>query len=295
MFPRTLYLGVLLAVAGPCVPAQDFEDIVVQLVGNGLKYTEGPVWSLDGYLVFSDTAGNALHKFVPGKGVELLSERPGGPSGNAYDADGRLYSCEIHERRVIRTSKSGKVDVVATRFEGKRLNAPNDIVVREDGNAYFTDPAFGNQQDARELDFYGVYRIPAKGELEAIARWKTRPNGIALAPNGRTLYVADSDSRSIKAFDLDRAGRASNERVLIERVKGIPGGIRVDQKGNLWIAAKSIVVYSSNGQLLREIPLQETPTNLAFGDPDYETLFVTAHTSLYRIRTGVKGALPYAP
>ena len=120
-----------------------------------------------------------------------------GHGGNAYDEKGNLYTCEFRERRVTRTAKNGKVDVIAARFEGKRLNAPNDVVVRRDGNVYFTDPAFGNQEDTRELDFNGVFRVTTRGQIEAIAKWKTRPNGLALSSNGRTLYVSDSDGQSI--------------------------------------------------------------------------------------------------
>ncbi len=169
-------------------------------------------------------------------------------------------------------------------------------MVRRDGNVYFTDPAFGNQQDARELDFNGVYRITPRGELDAIARWKTRPNGVALSPNGRTLYVSDADSRSVHAFDLNGAGAASNERVLIDRIPaGVPAGLRTDEKGDLFVAGRKVYIYSPRAQFLREIALSETPSNLAFGDPDFESLYVTARTSIFRIRIGVKGALPNSP
>jgi gluconolactonase len=275
--------------------AQDFDQVEIQLIAQGLKYAEGPVWSLDGYLLFGDTGTNKLLKFLPGKGVEEAGLRPGGVSGNAYDADLRLYTCETHERRVIRQNKSGKVDVIAAKFEGKKFNAPNDIVVREDNHLWFTDPAFGSQQDSRDLDFYGVFHVTPKGEIEAIARWKTRPNGIALSPNGRILYVTDSDSRTVHAFDVDKNGRATNDRVLISKLSGVPGGVRTDSKGNVWVAAKGIAVYSSKGDLLHEIVMSEKPSNLAFGDPDYESLYVTAGGYVYRMRTGIKGALPYAP
>ncbi len=159
-----------------------------------LHFAEGPVWSYDGFLLFSDTVVDKLLKVTPGSGDEVFAERAGGAIGNAYDTEGRLYTCEFRERRVTRTLKNGKIEVLAARFEGKRFNAPNDIVVRRDGHVYFTDPAFGAQQDTREIDFYGVYHITPKGELEVIAKWKTRPNGIALSPNGRTLYVSDSDA-----------------------------------------------------------------------------------------------------
>jgi gluconolactonase len=169
-------------------------------------------------------------------------------------------------------------------------------VVRRDGNAYFTDPAFGNQQDTRELDFYGVYRIKTNGELEAIARWKTRPNGIAISPNGRLLYVADSDARLIRVYDLAGNGSASNERVFVDKLSGVPGGLRTDEKGNVYAAAKAVFVYSPKGEMLKQIQLAETPSNLAFGDKDFSSLYVTARTTVYRVRAGgMKGAPSYAP
>jgi gluconolactonase len=275
--------------------AQDFANINVQKVGADLSFAEGPAWSLEGFLLFSDTVSDRLHKFVPGKGVEPLRAHPGGPSGNAYDDDGRLYTCETHSRRVVRVDRKGKLEVLAERFEGKRLNAPNGIVVRRDGVVFFTDPAFGNQQDARELDFYGIYRLRPKGELEAVARWKTRPNGIALSQNGRTLYVADSDARVVRAFDIDRAGAVSNERVVISKIPGVPGGVTLDEKGNIYVAARNVGVYSPAGALVHEIQFGETPSNVTFGDVDFMTLFVTARTSVYRVRLDVKGASQYSP
>ena len=278
------------------VLAQDFGHLEVQRIVANLHFAEGPVWSYDGYLVFSDTVVDKLFKVVPGSANEVFSERAGGAIGNAYDTEGRLYSCEFRQRRVTRTLKNGKVEVLAARFEGKRFNAPNDIVVRRDGQVYFTDPAFGAQQDTREMDFYGVYHVTPKGEIEVVAKWKTRPNGIALSPNGRTLYVSDSDERNVRAYDLDGKGVASKERVAVDKIGGVPGGLRTDENGNLYVAAKAVYVYDlANGpaKLLGEIPLAETPSNLAFGDADMETLYITARTSVYRVRLGVKGALPY--
>jgi gluconolactonase len=275
--------------------AQAPQEYTVQVVASGLRYADGPVWSLEDFLLFSDTVTDQQHKFTPGKGVSEAGTRAGGTAGNAYDEKGNLYTCEFRERRVTRTAKNGKVDVIAARFEGKRLNAPNDVVVRRDGNIYFTDPAFGNQQDARELDFDGVFRVTARGQIEAVAKWKTRPNGLALSPNGRILYVSDSDGQSIHAFDLDRAGAASNDRVVISKIPGVPAGLRTDETGNIYVAAKDVLVYSPQGELIRSIKMGETPSNLAFGDPDFSTLFVTARTSVYRIRLGVKGAVPYSP
>jgi len=258
--------------------AQLPSEITVEQVATGLSFADGPVWSLEDFLLFSDTVTDKLHKFVPGKGMSVFASRSGGASGNAYDEKGNLYTCEFRDRRVTRTAKTGKVEVIAARFEGKRLNAPNDVVVRRGGDVYFTDPAFGNQQDTRELDFYGIFHVGSKNEVTAVAKWKTRPNGIALAPNGRILYVSDADARVIRGFDLDRSGVASNERVVVSNIPGAPAGIRTDEKGNLYVAAKDLVVYSPQGALLRTLVLGETPSNLAFGDPDFSTLFVTART-----------------
>jgi len=276
--------------------AQEFGHLEVQRVVANLHFAEGPVWSYNGFLVFSDTVVDKLFKVVPGSADEVFAERAGGAIGNAYDTEGRLYSCEFRQRRITRTLKNGKIEVLVARFEGKRFNAPNDIVVRRDGHVYFTDPAFGAQQDTRELDFYGVYHITPKGELELVAKWKTRPNGIALSPNGRTLYVSDSDQRNVRAYDLDGKGAASKERIVVDKIDGVPDGLRTDEKGNLYVAAKAVYAYdlsSVPAKLLGEIQLAETPSNLAFGDADMETLYITARTSVYRVRLGVKGSLPY--
>jgi gluconolactonase len=273
--------------------AQNFENMNIEKVGKGFQFTEGPVWSREGFFLFSDCNTNKLHKFIGGTGISDYGDFPGGPNGNTYDLQGRLYTCEFRSRRVTRTSKKGGVEVLASKFEGKRLNAPNDIVVRRDGHIYFTDPAFGDQQDSRELDFFGVYHITPKGELEAIARWKTRPNGITLSPNGKVLYVADSDARLIRAYDLDKSGTASKERVVIEKIQGVPDGIRTDEKGNLYVAARYVFVYSEDGKPIGHIELTDPPSNIAFGDADLESLFITARTFIYRVRLGVKGALQY--
>jgi gluconolactonase len=283
---------VLALVALP-LAAQDFSDIQVEKAAHGFRFTEGPAWSREGYLLFSDIPGNKIMKYVPGEGYPVFREPSNGANGNAFDAQGRLYTCESFGRRVTRTDKKGHVEVLADKWEGKRLNAPNDIVVSKSGHVYFTDPAFGSQADTRELDFYGVYHIAPKGELSAIARPVGRPNGITLSPNGRILYVGNSDERNIRAYDVDRNGDVSGERVFVSGVEGVPDGIRTDEKGNLYVAAKGILVYSPEGKLLATIPLAETPSNCAFGDPDLQTLYITARTSLYRVRLDVKGAVQY--
>ncbi|HET8550701.1 MAG TPA: SMP-30/gluconolactonase/LRE family protein, partial [Bryobacteraceae bacterium] len=214
-------------------------------------------------------------------------------NGNAIDDRGRLYTCEGNAKRVTRTDKNGKVEVLAERYNGKRFNAPNDIVVSRNHHVYFTDPAFGRQAEGRELDFYGVYHIAPKGELTLFAKPAGRPNGITLSPNGRILYVSNSDEKNIRAYDIGRDGAPTNERVIIENVDGPPDGIRVDEKGNIYVTANAVFVYTPEGKLLAKIPVAETPANCAFGEADMQSLFITARTSVYRVRLNVKGAVQY--
>jgi gluconolactonase len=274
-------------------PAQDLSDLRLEKVAAGYIFAEGPAWSREGHLIFSDIPGNKLLQFKPGEKTAVFRENSNGAIGNTFDAQGRLYTCESHARRVTRTDKKGKIEVLAERWQGKRLNAPNDIVVRKDGHIFFTDPAFGNQQDTRELDFYGVFHISHKGEMEVVAKLKSRPNGIALSPSGRILYVTNSDERNVRAYDLDRSGAASNERVLISNIAGIPDGIKTDETGNLYVAAERIEMYTSEGKHLGSLFTHETPSNCAFGDGDFQSLYITARTSVYRVRMNVKGSVQY--
>jgi gluconolactonase len=283
----------ILGALGTAGLAQESQEPQMERVATGFRFTEGPVWSREGFLLFSDVPNNNIIKYVPGQKTTVFRENSNGANGNVFDAQGRLYTCESRTRRVVRMDKKGSMQVLADKWEGKRLNAPNDIVVRKDGHAYFTDPAFGNQADTRDLDFYGVYHITPKGDLSLVAKPTGRPNGIAFGPNGHVLYVANSDEHNVRAYDLDRNGDTANERVVISGVDGVPDGIRVDEKGNIYVAANGIAVYDPHGKLIETLGMAETPANCTFGDSDFDTLYITARTSLYRIRRNVKGALQY--
>jgi len=272
---------------------QDFAKISIQRVDAGFDYAEGPAWSREGFLVFSDTVKGELRKLTPGSRSERYRAEANGPAGNAFDAQGRLYTCETHARRVVRLDRKGQIETVAAAWEGKRLNAPNEIAVRKDGHVFFTDPAFGKQADTRELDFHGVFHVPPRGPLTTLARWQTRPHGIALSGDGRQLFVANADERNIRVFTLDKDGKASAERVFVSGIDGPPAGIRLDERGNVYVAASGLTVYSPEGIKLASWELGEPPSNCEFGDADRMTLYITARTSLYRIRMTVKGAVSY--
>jgi len=277
---RLLFFSLLCLAAS----AQDFSATDIGKVAAGYRFTEGAAWSKDGFLIFSDTAKDQLLKWVPGHQVEVFRENAGGPAGNAFDVQGRLYTCETRARRITRTDKTGRIEMLADRWEGKRLNAPLGIVVSKTGHVYFTDPAFGYQLDHRELDFYGVYHVTPKGALQLVARAAGRPHGIALSPNGRVLYVSNADEHNVRAYDLDRNGEASGERVLISGIAGVPGGIAMDEQGNLYIAANGITIYNAEGHLLHTIEMHDRPSSCAFGEADMKSLLVTARGSVYRMR-----------
>lgn len=239
----------ILLVAALCLAggAQEFPATEIARIATGYRFTEGAAWSKDDYLIFSDTPHDQLLKWAPGSRAEVFRENAHGPSGNAFDTQGRLYTCETRMRRVTRTDKNGHIETLAERWEGKRLNAPAAVVVSKAGHVYFTDPAFGYQQDHRELDFYGVYHIPPKGAMEVVAKPVGRPHGIALSPNGRILYVSNADERNIRAYDLDRNGEASGERVLVSGIAGIPSGIAVDGEANLFVVGHGLSVTAPKG------------------------------------------------
>lgn len=255
---------------------------LIERLASGFQFTEGPVWLPEPAVLFSDIPSNRLIKWGLKGGKQVVRENSGGANGNAIDSRGRVYTCEGGARRITRTGTDNKVEVLAERFEGKRFNAPNDIAVRRDGHVWFTDPAFGKAEQTRELPFNGVFHIKPNREISLVARMDRRPNGVALSPDGRVLYIAVSDERAIRAWDVDRGGEASNPRLLISGIDGPPDGLKTDSKGNLYIAANQIVIYSPKGELMRQIPMPEKPSNLCFG-PDDKVFFVTARTTLYRV------------
>jgi gluconolactonase len=277
----------------PFQPKGDPLNYESEKIGVYLQYVDGLAWSRSGFLAAADVRQRKIFRFDPDPHPKVLRDSDGGVSGLAYDLQGRLYMCESETRRITRLDAKGKIETIAENYQGKKFNAPNDIVVRKDGHAYFTDPAFGSAVDQRELDFYGIFHITPKGDIDVLAKWQTRPNGITLSPDGKVLLVSDSDRHTVVAFDLDRTGQSAAQRDLIKGVSGVPGGIRTDVDGHVYVAAKGVAIYSPEGKLQRTLLEGENATNCTFGEGDLESLFIAAHTSLYRVKLGVKGALQY--
>ncbi|MGA2715147.1 MAG: SMP-30/gluconolactonase/LRE family protein [Bryobacteraceae bacterium] len=272
---------------------QDLPRYESEKVATNLRFVDGLAWSHSGFLAVADVRQRKIFKFDRDPHPQVLIDSDGGASGLSYDLQGRLYICESEARRVTRLDQKGKIETLAEAYQGKKFNAPNDIVVRRDGHTYFTDPAFGSANDNRELDFYGIWHISPKGDLEVLARWQTRPNGITLSPDGKLLYVSDSDRHAVVAFDLDRAGQGGKQRDVIKNVAGVPGGLRTDVDGRLYVAARGVAMYSPDGRLQRTLLEGERTTNCTFGEGTLESLFIAARDSIYRVKVGTRGALQY--
>ena len=263
-----------------------------KIAGN-LQFVDGLAWSRSGFLAAADVRQRKIFRFDPDPHPKVLRDSDGGVSGLAYDLQGRLYMCESETRRITRFDQKGKLETLAEGFQGRKFNAPNDIAVRKDGHVYFTDPAFGSANDHRELDFYGIWHISPKGDLDVVAKWQTRPNGIAISGDGKLLFVADSDRHAVVALDLDRNGAGGNQRDVIKNVAGVPGGIKTDSDGRFYVAAKGVAVYSAQGKLERTLLEAENAANCAFGEGDLQSFFISARGNIYRVKLGAKGALQY--
>jgi gluconolactonase len=284
---KTTILSALLMTAGSAL-AMDFTAPIEKL-GGEFKFTEGPLWvATRSELVFSDIPANRIVSFKAGKYATFRA-----PSNNSngltLDKQGRIIACEHGTRRVTRTEVDGTLSVLAERHANKRLNSPNDVVVRSDGAVYFTDPPYGVKPEERELDFQGVYRISPDGKaLTLLARDFIKPNGIAFAPDEKTLYVNDTEGGHIRAFDVATDGSLANGRVFA-KVPG-PDGMKVDSAGNVYCtSAKGVMVFAPQGQHLGTFVAPEQPANCAFGDTDWQALYMTCRTGLYRVRLAVPG------
>jgi gluconolactonase len=273
-------------------------------VAGGFTFTEGPVWRGDD-LLFSDIPNSRTVRYRPlPEGPEITTFRH--PTGNAngltLDRQGDLIACEHTTRQVTRIDKQGQVHVLASAYEGKRLNSPNDVIVRSDGAIFFTDPPYGlrNFTEGKELAFNGVYRIDPDGSLHLLASDFDLPNGLAFSPDEKTLYVDDSAHFHIRKFDVSPDGSVSGGGVWAE-VKGKPDergvadGMKVNSEGSVFCTGPGgIWIFSDAGRVLGRVLMPEVTANLAWGDADLCTLYLTGSTSLYRLRVSVPG-IPAGP
>ena len=280
-----------------------FERIVgevakVEHLAAGFGFTEGPLWRGD-HLLLSDIPKNRIIRYQGAEeGPVLTTFRypAGNPNGMTLDVEGRLLVCEHSNRRVSRTEVDGAISVLADRYQGRRLNSPNDVVVRSDGSTYFTDPPFGlaGRTQGKELDFQGVFRISPDGEtMTLLVADMELPNGLAFSPDEKSLYIADSAKRHIRAFSVEADGTLTGGDVFAEVVseeQGVPDGMKVDVEGNIYCAGPGGVwVFDDVGTLLGRIPVPDVPANCAWGDDDRMGLYVTARSGLYRVRLSIPG------
>jgi gluconolactonase len=262
-------------------------------LATGFQFTEGPIWLPDGSLLFSDIPANRIYRWTAESNIEVWREPTGNSNGLTLDREGRLIACEHTTRRVSRTEGDGTVITLAAQYQGKRLNSPNDVVVKSDGTIYFTDPPYGIEPEEGEQPCNGVYRILMDGTIELLIDDFDRPNGLAFSPDESILYVDDSPRRHVRAFDVQADGRLTNSRILADLdhpQPGSPDGMKVDEAGHLIVTgATGIWVFEPDGTHLGVIVTPERPANCAWGDADRKSLYSTARTSLYRIQVKVPG------
>ena len=279
------------------------ESAEAERVATGFTFTEGPIWNAEGrFLLFSDMPGNVRRRWSEDGGVEEVMRPSNKCNGMTYDAEGNLLVCEHVTSTLVRERPDGTRETIASHFEGKELNSPNDVLVKSDGAIYFSDPwyermpVFGEERE-RELGFQGVYRIPpGDGGLELIVGRGDfdQPNGLCFSPDESLLYINDTPRAHIKVFDAQADGSISNGRMFFEGIgsgvieEGIPDGMKSDERGNIWVTGPGGVwVISPEGEHLGTIEVPENVGNITWGGDDWHTLFMPSTTSLYRIRTKV--------
>jgi gluconolactonase len=266
-------------------------------LASGFGFTEGPVWDASGFLYVSDETLNKIFRVYPdGKKEEVITL--GDPDGNTFDRQHRLIDCASVLRSIVAITPDGNYKVLADHYDGKRFNSPNDVIVGPDGALYFTDPTL-DLVDKQEIPYQGVYRLNDKGYVQLLTKDLSQPNGLAFSPDGKHFYVDDTKEKNIRVYDAAPDGTLSNGRIFGDehpsgKHEGVPDGMRVDTSGNLFVVGpKGIWVWDDKGNHLGTIVLPEQPANLAWGDADYRTLYITANTSVYRLQLKTQGFVPY--
>jgi gluconolactonase len=280
----------------------------VERLWTGARWAEGPAWFAAGrYLIWSDIPNNRMMRFVEPSGeVSVFREPSNNSNGNTVDNQGRLVTCEHLTRRVTRTGIDGSISVIADKWNGKRLNSPNDVVVKSDGSVWFTDPAYGIDTDyegdraGQEIEGCHVYRVDAKsGAITAVVTDMARPNGIAFSPDEKYLYIADTGAthkengpRHIRRFTVNADGsKLSGGEIFAESPAGLYDGFRVDRNGRIWTSsAEGVHCYDVDGSLIGKILIPEMVSNVTFGGAKLNRLFICGTTSLYSIYVTANGS-----
>jgi gluconolactonase len=274
-------------------------------IAGGCRWAEGPCWFEDGgYLIWSDIPNNRMLRWIPGAGVSVFRSPSNYVNGNTRDHEGRLISCSHGGRNVVRTEADGTLTVLADQYDGKRLNSPNDVVVKSDGTIWFTDPPYGILSDyegyASEQEQAGcfVYCLdPATGKLKVVADDFDKPNGLAFSPDEAILYVSDTGGshgvdrpHHIRSFDVGAGNTLSNPQVFAQVSPGLPDGFRLDTDGNIWTSAwDGVHCINSAGALLGKIFIPEKVSNVTFGGPRRNRLFITATSRVFVLYVGISG------
>lgn len=281
------------------------EHAEVEQIATGFTFTEGPIWMTDGSLHFSDMPGDKRRRWHPQEGVSVLLDPSRKCNGMTRDDDGNLIVCEHVTSSVVRESPDGRRETLAYHWQGKYLNSPNDVIVASDGSIIFTDPTYGRMpgfgiERAQELDFQGVYRIPPGGgqdDLQLLVDDFKQPNGLCFSPDESLLYVNDTERAHIRVFDVGADHQLSNDRVFAESIGdgdlakgGLVDGMKLDERGNVYVTGPDGVwIFSTDGEHLGVIEVPESVGNINWGDDDWQSLFIPASTSVYRVRTKVGG------
>ena len=274
---------------------QIVESTQAERLDTGFEFTEGPVWHPDGHLLFVDIRRSLIHRLVPGGQPEVVRENSGSSNGLTFDLQGRLIMCGGDNRRVTRMEPDGAITTVADRWDGKRLNRPNDVICRSDGSVYFTNPAGRLEPSEMEMDSSGVHRVATDGTVSMLVADMEFPNGLALSPDERTLYVANTRQPPlINAYDVSPDGSIANGRLFADMSSdepdGVPDGMKVDAEGRVYCTGPGgCWVFAPDGHHLGIIRLPEIPANCAWGGPDHRTMFFTARTSVYSMRMKTQG------
>lgn len=269
------------------------EGAEVERIATDFQFTEGPAYDRQGSLYFSDIPANRIYRIAEDGTVSVFREPSGKSNGLVFDQDGSLLACRHWERDVARILPDGTLRVLADAYQGKKLNSPNDCAVAADGAVYFTDPGYGLEGRPSEQDVEAVYRVAPDGTVTRVVSDMTKPNGIFVSPDGKTLYVADSEECVIRAYPIHADGSVGAGRVFADmksEAEGVPDGMTLDEEGNIYCTGGGgIWVFTPDGEHLGTIPMPEVPANCTFGGPANTTLYITARHSVYRIELLVPG------